>query len=89
MNGERYDDQYPVDGTLDIESRTQRDEVESKEHGVAAEAVNAGRAESGFFLSESHAKRGSPKVHNGEREEANSNGHESGARPEEYVVLFK
>jgi len=26
MNGERDDDQYPVDGTLDIESRTQRDE---------------------------------------------------------------
>ena len=41
MNGDCYDDQYPVNGTLDIESRAQRDEVESKEHGVTTEAVYA------------------------------------------------
>jgi len=75
MNGDCYDDQYPVDGTLDIESRAQRDEVESKEHGVATEAVYAGSAESGRFLSESNAKREGPKTHNGEREEGNSDGH--------------
>ena len=56
MNRERYDDQYPVDGALDIESRTQRNEVKSEQHGIATEAVYAGRAESGFFLSESDTK---------------------------------
>jgi hypothetical protein len=56
MNGERYDDQYPVDGALNIESRAQRDEVKSEQHGVATEAVYAVRAESGLFLSESDTK---------------------------------
>ena len=74
MNGKRYDDQYPVDGALNIESRAQRDEVKSEQHGVATEAVYAGRAESGLFLSESDTKRERPKTHNGEREEGNSDG---------------
>ena len=56
MNSDCYDDQYPVDGTLDIESRAQRDKVESKEHGVATEAVYASRTESSFFLRESDTK---------------------------------
>jgi hypothetical protein len=56
MNGERYYDHYPVDGALNIESRAQRDEVKSEQHGVATEAVYAGRAESGLFLSESDTK---------------------------------
>ena len=56
MNGERYDDQYPVYGALNIESRAQRDEVKSEQHGVATETVYAGRAESGLFLSESDTK---------------------------------
>ena len=56
MNSERYDDQYPVDGTLDIESRAQRHQVKSEQHRVAAEAVYAGSAENGFFLSESDSK---------------------------------
>ena len=56
MDGECYDHQYPVDGALDIESRTQRNEVKSEQHGVATEAVYAGRSEGGFFLSESDTK---------------------------------
>ena len=75
MDGDCYDDQYPVDGTLDIESRAQRDEVESKEHGVATEAVYASNAESGHFLSESNTEREGPETNNREREEPKSNGH--------------
>ena len=56
MNGERYDDHHPVDRALDIESRAQRDEVKSKQHGVAVESVYAGGAESGLFLSKSDTK---------------------------------
>ncbi len=56
MNGERYNDQYPVDGALDIESRAQRDEVKSEQHWVATEVIYAGRAESGLFLCESDPK---------------------------------
>jgi len=72
MNGDCYNDQYPVDGTLDIEGRAQRDKVESKEHGVATEAVYAGSAESSHFLSESDTEREGPETNNGEREEPNS-----------------
>ena len=75
MNGHWYDDQYPVDGTLDIQSRAQRNKVESKKHGVATEAVYAGSAKSGHFLSESDTEREGPETHNGKREEPNSNGH--------------
>jgi len=75
MNGDCDDDQYPVDGTLDIESRAQSDKVESKEHWVATEAVSTSSAESGHFLSESNTEREGPQAHNGEREEPNSDGH--------------
>ena len=56
MNRKRYDDQYPIDGALDIESRTERHEVKSKQHGVATEAVHPGRTENSFFLSESDSE---------------------------------
>ena len=56
MNRERDDDQHPIDGALDIESRTQRHEVKSEQHGIATEAVYARRAERSFFLSESDTK---------------------------------
>ena len=75
MNADCYDDQYPVDGALDIESRAQSDKVESKEHWVATEAVYASSAESAHFLSESNAEREGPETNNGEREEPNSNGY--------------
>ena len=56
MNRESYNDQYPVDRALDIEGRTKRNEVKPEQHGIATEAVYAGRAQSGFFLSESDTK---------------------------------
>jgi len=74
MNSQRYDHQYPVDGTLDIDSRAQRHEVEPEQHGIAAEAVYAGSTERCVFLSESDTKRECPEASNCEREERNSDG---------------
>ena len=56
MNGERYDNQYPVDRALDVESRGKRHEVESEQHGVATEPIYSGGSESGLFLGESDTK---------------------------------
>ena len=56
MNHERDDNQYPIDGALDIESRTQRNKVKPEQHGIATEAVYASRAESSCFLRESDTK---------------------------------
>ena len=69
MNSQRYDHQYPIDGTLDIDSGGQRHQVKSEQHGVAAEVVYAGSTERGVFLSESDTKRECPKASNCEREE--------------------
>jgi len=89
MNSQRYDHQYPVDGTLDIDSRAQRYQVESEQHRVAAEAVYAGSTERCVFLSESNTKRECPKARNCEREEHNPDAEQRYANPEKDIVFLK
>jgi len=89
MNNQRYDHQYPVDGTLDIDSRAQRHQIEPEQHRVAAEAVYSGSTERCVFLSEPDTKRECPKASNCEREGHNPDADQRYANPEKDIVFLK
>ena len=89
MNNQRYDHQYPVDGTLDIDSRAQRHQIEPEQHRVAAEAVYSGSTERCVFLSEPDTKRECPNASNCEREGHNPDADQRYANPEKDIVFLK
>ena len=74
MNTESYDNQYPVDRALDIESRCEGNEVKSKEHGIAAQTVYASGPKGSISLCETDTERECPKTQNSKAEECYSDG---------------